>query len=165
MSNEKKDATLGMPHGTAAGRLRKMLLFDCLKRHGENVCVRCHEYILRIEELSIEHIKPWEGISAELFWSLENVAYSHLRCNRPHTTHGGEHHRKIGPEGTSWCVGHKQFLPVEKFYRSETRWNGYHQYCIECNSNRKFSIDRKRIPYVPMAELADAVDLNPTEKS
>ena|SRR5712664_1866660 len=83
-SNQKKDATLGMPHGTANNRLRKNILFHLLKKHDENYCVRCEQLIESVDDLSIEHIKPWEGISAELFWDLENIAFSHLHCNRPH---------------------------------------------------------------------------------
>jgi hypothetical protein len=89
MSNEKKSSTLGMPHGTATNRLRKILLFSLLKKHGENLCVRCNSLIDRVEDLSIEHLKPWEGISADLFWDLNNIAFSHLKCNRPHSNNGG----------------------------------------------------------------------------
>lgn len=84
MGNARKDATLGMSHGTACSKLRKMILFEVLKRHNENVCVRCQKPIFSADELSIEHLKPWEGISAELFWSLDNIAFSHMACNRPH---------------------------------------------------------------------------------
>jgi hypothetical protein len=141
MSNKRAVETLGMSHGAACNRLRKMVLFRQLTKYGDNVCVRCGQKIENIEELSIEHIKPWEGISAELFWDLDNVAFSHLRCNTPHRRHGGVHHRKIGPEGTTWCAGHKDFISVDKFYKIESRWKGYHPYCIEC-----FSKVRKEYP-------------------
>lgn len=101
-SNARKDATLGMPHGTAAGRLRKMLLFDCLKRHSENICIRCLRMIESVEELSIEHLLPWEGVSAGLFWDLKNIAYSHMTCNRPNRPSGGRPEIKV-PEGMTWC--------------------------------------------------------------
>ncbi|VVB52086.1 Uncharacterised protein [uncultured archaeon] len=83
MSNEKKSATLGMPHGTASNRLRKIVLFHLLKKLNENTCFKCQGIIEAVEDLSIEHKKPWEGISAELFWDIENIAFSHLNCNRP----------------------------------------------------------------------------------
>lgn len=70
-----------MPFGTASGRLRKMILFELLKRHDENVCYRCALKIEKLEDLSIEHKQPWEGRSVELFWDLSNIAFSHLRCN------------------------------------------------------------------------------------
>jgi hypothetical protein len=65
----RKSAFLGMPHGTAANRLRKMVMFSLLERHGENVCFKCSEKIETAEQLSIEHKLPWEGVSVELFWS------------------------------------------------------------------------------------------------
>ena len=81
-SNERKNQTLGMSHGTAAGKLRKMVLFRQLKKYKDNICARCSQEIETVDELSIEHLKPWEGISADLFWDLDNVAFSHARCNR-----------------------------------------------------------------------------------
>jgi HNH endonuclease len=147
-SNARKDATLGMPHGTANGRLRKMIIFNLLKKHGENVCVRCSLPILLIEDLSIEHIKPWEGISAELFWDLNNIAFSHMACNRPHRSgHAGGTPRKIGPEGTAWCTKCQKFEPAEKFGKRVNHWNGLDDLCQE--SRREF---RKTV-YSSMARV------------
>lgn len=148
-SNARKDVTLGMPHGTANGRLRKNILFHLLKKHNENVCVRCNKPIEKAEDLSIEHIKPWEGISAELFWDLNNIAFSHLRCNCQHIRRNlpllreqnrdywkseGSRNSKA-PEGTSWCFGHKQFLPVENFGIKAGRICGLQSYCKECRTS------------------------------
>ncbi|HEX8140939.1 MAG TPA: hypothetical protein VF544_25460, partial [Pyrinomonadaceae bacterium] len=65
-SGARKSAFLGMPHGTANARLRKMILFDLLRRHGENICFNCAQKIETVGELSIEHKRPWEGVSVEL---------------------------------------------------------------------------------------------------
>lgn len=70
-----------MPYGTACHRLRKLVLFDLLKRHNENVCYRCGQAIELIDELTMEHKKPWENEDAQLFWSLNNIAFSHEFCN------------------------------------------------------------------------------------
>ena len=132
-SNDRKNQTLGMAHGTATHRLRKMVLFRQLEKHGENVCVRCGEVIESIDELSIEHVKPWEGISSELFWDLDNVSFSHSRCNRPHRLHG----RKIfTPEGTAWCSGHKSALPLSEFQKCSTQDDGIQDYCKACRTQR-----------------------------
>jgi hypothetical protein len=131
MGNENKAATLGMPIGTATHRLRKNFLFHVLKKHGENVCARCEKVIESVDDLSIEHIKPWEGISAELFWDLENIGVSHLHCNVPHTRRGGEPSRKIGPIGTAWCAAHQVFEPIKNFWKESRRWNGLTMYCKE----------------------------------
>jgi hypothetical protein len=135
-SNARKSAFLGIPHGTAIHRLRKMILFGLLQKHGENVCFKCLEKIDDIKELSIEHKQPWEGISIELFWSLDNIAFSHLRCNRPHRyVSGGPSKRKVGPEGTAWCVKCQAFLPTAEFSRNKTRWNGLQSWCNGCLKN------------------------------
>jgi len=79
--NKKKAEQLGMPYGTANGRLRKQILFHLLERHGENVCFQCGEKIECADVLSIEHKKPWLDESVDLFWDLDNIAFSHLKCN------------------------------------------------------------------------------------
>lgn len=83
-ANEAKTRQLGMPIGTAANRLRKMVLFDVLQRHGENMCVRCGAGIESVDDLSIEHLKSWLYGDTALFWSMDNIAFSHLSCNAGH---------------------------------------------------------------------------------
>ncbi len=82
MSN-KKSEVLAMAVGTAGWKLRKIILFDLLKRHNENVCFRCNEPIDNIDELSIDHKVDWLNApnAKELFWDINNIAFSHLRCN------------------------------------------------------------------------------------
>jgi hypothetical protein len=134
-SNEKKSATLGMPHGTATHRLRKMILFSVLKRHNEAVCFKCGEQIETVQDLSIEHKQPWEGISAELFWDLENIAFSHIRCNRPHRNGGGDH-RIVEPEGSAWCCDCKKFRNLDGFNSNSGRPNGKDYICRDCKKIR-----------------------------
>lgn len=134
----RKSAFLGMPHGTACNRLRKMVLFDLLRRHGENTCFKCAGEIETAEELSIEHKRPWEGVSVELFWSLENIAFSHLRCNRNHRHRGGgARRRKVGPEGTAWCRSCKAFRAAVEFSRHQGRWNKLQPWCDACYRRRR----------------------------
>jgi hypothetical protein len=80
-SNDKKSKQLGMPHGTAYARLRKQVLFRLLEKHNENVCFQCSKKIEKVEDLSLEHKIPWLDGSIELFWDLDNIAFSHLNCN------------------------------------------------------------------------------------
>jgi hypothetical protein len=80
-SNSKKTQQLGIPYGTANGRLRKMVIFDLLKRHSENICFRCKKEIEKIDDLSIEHKEPWLDKDIALFWDMSNIAFSHLSCN------------------------------------------------------------------------------------
>jgi hypothetical protein len=137
-SGARKSAFLGLPHGTAANRLRKMVLFNVLKKHGENVCFKCSNEIETPDELSIEHKQPWEGVSVELYWSLDNIAFSHLRCNRNHRYEGGGAKlRKVGPEGTAWCRNCKAFLSIFAFSRHSSRWNGLQPWCNDCYEQRR----------------------------
>jgi hypothetical protein len=125
---------LGMPQGTATGRLRKNILFHLLKKLNENICFKCKTSIKGVEDLSIEHVKPWENVDPNLFWDLDNIAFSHLRCNtrqsKPNTVVTAL--RKTGPTGTSWCGRHKLFLPESNFSGNKSRWNGLHGLCKDC---------------------------------
>ena len=82
-SNKKKSEQLGMPNGTAAGRLRKAIMFDLIKETGRNICFQCGGTIDCVSDLSIEHKIPW--LDSEdpvgLYFDLDNIAFSHLRCN------------------------------------------------------------------------------------
>ena len=44
-----------MPFGTACNKLRRMVMFNLLQRHEENVCYKCGKMILRAEDLTVEH--------------------------------------------------------------------------------------------------------------
>lgn len=79
----KKEQQLGMSPSTAAGRLRKTLLFNLVVRLGLDVCFRCNRKIEKEAELTIDHKTPWldSGRPVELFFSLENIAFSHHSCN------------------------------------------------------------------------------------
>lgn len=81
--NELKSKQLGMPFGTASNRLRKAILFKYVKKAGDNFCYKCTLEIILLEDLSIEHKKPWQGKETFLFWDLDNIAFSHLKCNTP----------------------------------------------------------------------------------
>ena len=80
-TNKRRAKQLGMSWGKANGCLRKLILFHLLKKYGENICFRCKQEIEDIKDLSIEHKKPWLDVSATLFWDINNIAFSHLRCN------------------------------------------------------------------------------------
>ena len=82
-SNKKKTLQLGMPNGTAAQKLRKMIMFQLIQKLGLNTCFQCGNKIETIEELSIEHKVAWldSNNPKELFFDLDNIAFSHLSCN------------------------------------------------------------------------------------
>ena len=98
-NNKKKDDLLGIPHGTANHQLRKMILFKCVQKLGEDICYRCNRKIESIEDFSIEHKIAWQQSEnpKETFFDLDNISFSHLNCNTaarergvPHLTQRGE---------------------------------------------------------------------------
>ena len=136
--NKRVVEQLGMPFGTATARLRKSILFQLLKKLKENVCFKCGEEILVIGDLSIEHKQPWENRDPKLFWDLDNIAFSHLRCNIQHNHNGsGTFLRKIGPYGMSWCTVCQDFLSNDLFYKNSSRWNGLSFNCKNCHDRQQ----------------------------
>jgi hypothetical protein len=161
-SNKKKHDQLGMPLGTAAQRLRKIVLFSVLERHRENICFQCGEKIESSRELSIEHKKPWLNVSPDLFWDLDNIAFSHLSCNCAAGSRNATsaflvsinpNQRKIGPEGTAWCRRHQDFSLVGNFGKNKHNWNGLQDDCKECRSKRKM-FQKKDCPDNGQASVA-----------
>lgn len=82
-SSIKRTQQLGMPYGTACGRLRKQLMFALLQRLDAAKCFRCGEEIESAATLSVEHKTPWldSDDPSGLFFDLDNIAFSHLVCN------------------------------------------------------------------------------------
>lgn len=83
MKTSKKKVQLGIDPGTASSVLKKMIMFDLIKRLNLNVCFQCGNIIDTVDELSIEHKIPWldSDNPYELFFDLNNIAFSHLKCN------------------------------------------------------------------------------------
>lgn len=138
-NNKLKDKALGMPHGTAAGRLKKSIMFDLLRRYGENFCFKCGAEIENEQALSIEHKIAWlyHEKPVEMFFDLNNIAFSHLKCNRPEKSPDHSVRRKVGPEGTAWCTSCQAFIDTKLFAKCPVRWNGYQHRCQPCTNKEK----------------------------
>ena len=82
-ANSRKSKQLNMSHSTAQNRLRKMVMWEYVVKCGDNTCYQCGEEIEDISQLSVEHKTPWldSGNPVELFFSMDNIAFSHLSCN------------------------------------------------------------------------------------
>lgn len=138
MTNNKKRAEqLGMPYGTASARLKKLLMFKFAQELGYDNCFNCGQRIETSEELSVEHIEPWEGREngVEKFWDLDNIAFSHRSCNRPHIYN--PHHKKQAPDGQGWCSYGKHFAPIDDFYKNASKQNGIQNVCKKHNTESK----------------------------
>ncbi len=81
--NKRKAKLLGKSFGASSGRLRKMLLFKLAGQLGLTNCYRCGAEIDDIDDFSVEHMEDWMGSAdpVEAFFDLDNIAYSHRRCN------------------------------------------------------------------------------------
>ncbi len=80
-NNAKKSEQLGLNYSTASHRLKKKILFSFIQRLGEDTCFQCGNIIEDEKYLSVEHKEAWLDKNPELFWNLENIAFSHLGCN------------------------------------------------------------------------------------
>jgi len=108
---------VGMGIGSAAHKLRKMLLFQFVVQCGEDTCFQCGEKIEDIDDLSIEHKVPWLNSETprELFFDLDNIAFSHLKCN----VKAGD---KRGGTGTRSTLSEEERL--ERARERKRRWQG-----------------------------------------
>jgi hypothetical protein len=140
-SNSRKAETLGMPHGTANGRLRKSIMFKYVQLAGHDFCFKCGAQIETVDDLSVEHKLPWEGVSADLFFDLDNIAFSHVQCNRPDRPN---YYVKPFEEGYAECSECQQIKPVTEFIKNKNRSRGIDYQCKSCKSIR----NRKR--YAPV---------------
>lgn len=83
MSKQEKQRQLGMNPGTAAGRLRKLIIFDFAKRLELDNCYQCGLKIENIEDFTVEHKEKWlhSEDPVGLYFDLDNIAFSHKLCN------------------------------------------------------------------------------------
>lgn len=125
--NQVKSAALGMSHGTAANKLRKMILFSLICRLDLNTCYRCDSEILSTDDLSIEHKEPWLQADdpVQSFFDLGNIAFSHLSCNSgarhcPHKKYATVHERKGAEYKRQWAKKTPEERKRDRHYRYKT---------------------------------------------
>ncbi len=131
MKRDPKSDFLGMPFGTASNRLKKNLMFSLAQKLGLTKCFQCGEEIESSKDLSIEHKLPWFEASQDLFWDLDNVAFSHARCNY---SAARKSLKKECPQGEAWCSMCRKWLPEGEFSKLNARWNRVQHACKECKS-------------------------------
>jgi len=139
----KKDKLLKMSHGTACYRLRKSIMFSLIKNTPLSVCYRCGERIVLIDEFSIDHKESWENADDPLqsFFDLDNIAFSHLKCNIAAAINPT--HIK-NPEGHFGCWGHKQFLNKTLFKPSTLKGPRNSGLCRKCKSKQRKIVRQRK---------------------
>ncbi len=82
-SYKAKAEQLGMPFGTACGRLRKEVLFHLAQLCELDYCYRCQKKIRSVSDFNIDHKKEWlhSEEPSKLFFDCDNIAFSHSACN------------------------------------------------------------------------------------
>lgn len=145
-----KENQLGMCLTKARARLMKSLLFRMAVKAGENNCFRCGIPIENEENLTVDHKIPWlhEEDAKELFFNLDNIAFSHPKCNilaarlttsyHDKTTKGINHHatkkpNKFGEWQCSRCKIYK--LPID-FKKSTHAVSGIYSRCKVCDKGK-----------------------------
>lgn len=125
---------LGEPQGTARNKLVNSLIFSMACQLGSSICYQCSKPITSALTMSFEHKKPWlhEPNAKELFHDLDNIAFSHRKCNRPRKELIGKKLRKEYPEGTRRCYKCQRLLLESKFPKDSRRWHGFDARCKDC---------------------------------
>ena len=79
---KKKTEQLGMSYGKASGKLVKDILWYLITQTNQTICCKCKKEMDR-DTFSIEHLIPWLDSEdpVKLFFDLENISFSHLKCN------------------------------------------------------------------------------------
>lgn len=80
---EKHKNQLGINYSTARNRLNRLIFFNLVVELKKNICFRCKELILDSKDLTVDHKINWlhSENSKDLFFDMDNVAFSHARCN------------------------------------------------------------------------------------
>ena len=138
--SEKKNKQLGMHYSTAQHRLRKRILFMLVKRLKLDSCFQCKNLIVDIDDLSIDHKKPWLDADTRLFWDMGNIAFSHRSCN----SSAARFHTKGGRKKFEKRIGNRQ--EEDGDYPSRT-WYDRGCRCEQCKAVKslvKLKHERKK---------------------
>ena len=97
-----------MNYGTARARLTRNILFKLAQETGKDICYRCGEKVTDISEFTIEHKDSWfkSTTPIETFFDLDNIAFSHQKCNSGESNKGNY---KLAPHGTALRYKHNTF--------------------------------------------------------
>jgi len=130
-SNQKKAKLLGMPFGTANGKLKKMLLWHFATKLKMLVCYHCGELIETLEEFSIEHTEPWMSAAdpVGVFFDVEKIAFSHINCNVGAAIHPNTRKVVGGKLRCSICGG---WFQKDSFHKASRDTTGRTSECKRC---------------------------------
>jgi len=79
--DKRVTAFLGASHHTARNRLNRKILYHLAGNLGLLDCWQCGKFIETVEEFSVEHKSPYLWVDVDLYWDMDNIAFSHYACN------------------------------------------------------------------------------------
>jgi len=134
---KKKYDQLGMSYGTAANKLRKMIMFELIQSQGTDVCHQCGKKIESVDVLSIEHMEPWLDSEDPVgkFFDLTNIAFSHLSCNSSSARYTGPK-RQTDTDGNVKCTKCGLMKHRSEFHKNKTDATGVNSWCKCCRSKK-----------------------------
>lgn len=127
----KEKEQLNEAFSTARSKLVTNIIWMLIQEAGRTKCFVCNEEMTR-ETFTIEHKVPWLDSDSpkELFHDLNNISFSHKKCNKPRP--------KYGPKGTIRPITHGKY----GFQHHKCRCT----ICVE--AQRKYQ-EKKRSKYDP----------------
>lgn len=80
---KKIEDLLGEKLSTAKSKLNKLLMFELARKCHMDTCFRCGDKITDIADFTIDHKESWilSDEPAKVFYDIENIAFSHAKCN------------------------------------------------------------------------------------
>lgn len=132
---DKFKETMGMPISNAHRKLHKDLIYFLAKKCDMLNCFVCSKHIDR-EELSIEHKNPWTYGDLDSFCNPENIAFSHIKCNKPHKIINGSVNIHYHNSNDNFCNTCKIIKPKEDFVKSKKYASGVTGECKKCKAKR-----------------------------
>lgn len=132
-SSKRKSEQLNMSFNKADSRLKKMILFDLVKKLDLDICYRCNNKIENIGNLSIEHKIPWmySVNPIELFFDLKNISFSHLKCNK----------KRYGKMSKEFCLKIRDIRLNEK----KIMCSICNKLLSKCNYNQHMKVHTKKL--------------------
>lgn len=118
----RKSEQLGCNFGNASFKLRSLVIFNLIEKHGLNKCYRCGETIKSVNDLTLDHKIDWLDSEnpKQLFFDVDNIAFSHANCNRLSRRTPRKVKSKTGFKGVYYDAGRKKPYKAEL----ETKING-----------------------------------------
>ena len=145
---EKAKRQLGLSPSTARNLLKRNIIYYLAQKTGMDICFRCGNRIEQPQDISIEHKTPWLDADITLFWDMDNIAFSHRKCNKPNRNNGGSGRKRLRIDGKIWCPQCQEYLSVDNFRRNKNNIDGLQSYCKDCTQKyiNEWRAKRRKVP-------------------